>query len=100
MGKDIQEAVNKIVKEYGPVRQVILFGSQARGDSDEHSDADFIVIKETDESFVRRMVNLPALPIPADVFVYTPAEFEAMKDGENPFIMHALQNSRTVYSQN
>jgi predicted nucleotidyltransferase len=95
----IQEAVDKIVSEYGPIEEVILFGSRARGEADEHSDTDFIVIKNTKESFVKRMVNLPTLPIQADVFVYTPDEFKAMKENENPFIMHALKNSRVIYSQ-
>ena len=97
MKKDIREAVDKIVKEYGPVKEIILFGSQARGEADKHSDADFIVIKDTSDSFVKRMVNLPTLPIPADVFVYTPSEFEAMKKNENPFITHALSSSQIVY---
>lgn len=97
MKKSIQEAIDTIVKEYGPVKEIILFGSQARGEADEYSDTDFIVIKDTNDSFVRRMVNLPALPIQADVFVYTPSEFEAMKENENPFITHALSNSQVVY---
>ena len=99
MQKVIQEAVDKIVSEYGPVKKVILFGSQARGEADEYSDADFIVIKNTEESFVKRLAGLPFLPLEADVFVYTPAEFESMKANENPFIIHALADSRVVYSQ-
>lgn len=96
----VQEAVNKIVSEYGPVKEVILFGSRARGGADEYSDTDLIVIKDTEDSFVRRLANLPTLPIQADVFVYTPSELKKMKKDENPFIMHALENSQVVYSQN
>lgn len=99
MDKDIQETVDKIVREYSPVEKIILFGSRASGEADEYSDTDFIVIKDTEESFVRRMVNLPTLPTRADVFVYTPSEFETMKENENPFLMHALLNSKVVYSQ-
>ncbi len=95
----VQEAVDKIASEFGPVKQIILFGSRARGEADEYSDTDLIVIKDTEDSFVKRLGSLPTLPIPADVFVYTPKEFEAMKEDENPFIMHALQNSQVVYSQ-
>lgn len=100
MEKGIQETVNKIVEEYGPVRKIILFGSRARGEADEHSDTDLIVIKDTLDGFVSRLGKLPPLPIQADVFVYTPDEFEAMKKNENPFIMHALAGSQVVYSQN
>ena len=100
METNIQKTVDKIVADYGPVKEVILFGSKATGRDDEYSDTDFIVIKDTQESFVRRLANLPPLAIQADVFVYTPAEFKAMKENENPFIMHALSHSQVVYSQN
>ncbi|MCE2405848.1 MAG: nucleotidyltransferase domain-containing protein [Dehalococcoidia bacterium] len=41
--QDVQQVVQDLLP-YGPER-VILFGSVARGDSDEYSDMDFIVIK-------------------------------------------------------
>lgn len=100
MHDKLRETIDLIIKEYGPVKEVILFGSRARGEADEYSDTDLIVIKDTRESFVRRLANLPVLPIAADVFVYTPSEFETMKANENPFIMRALAHSQVVYSQN
>jgi len=39
----IEEAVGMLKKQY-PVERVILFGSKARGDYDEHSDIDILVI--------------------------------------------------------
>ena len=93
----LKESINKIVTEYGPVEKIILFGSRVRGEADKYSDTDFIVIKDTSDSFVKRMVDLPTLPIQADIFVYTPSEFEAMKESENSFITHALTNSQIVY---
>ena len=40
----LQQIVNRIVMEVDP-EQIILFGSQARGDTHEHSDVDLIVIE-------------------------------------------------------
>lgn len=94
---------NQIVKilteQYGPVEKIILFGSQARGDADEWSDLDLIVIKKTAMPFVKRLVEVPPLPVHADVFVYTPEEFERMKENENPFIMSALESAKVIYER-
>lgn len=95
----LKESINKIVTEYGPVEKIILFGSRARGEADEYSDTDLIIIKDTPESFIKRLSHLPFLSVQTDVFVYTPAEFEAMKASGNSFIMQALSNSKVVYSQ-
>jgi len=96
---EISEIVRIIRDKYGPVEKIILFGSHARGDADEHSDLDLIIIKETDKRFVARLVEVPSLPVHADVFVYTPEEFDAMKENENPFIMNALESAKVIYER-
>jgi predicted nucleotidyltransferase len=96
---NIDQIVAAIVRDYGPVEKILLFGSQARGDADEHSDLDLIIIKNTEKRFVQRLVEVPFLPVHADVFVYTPEEFELMKEHENPFIMSALESAKIVYER-
>lgn len=93
----LDEVVKRIVEGYGPVEKIILFGSAARGEQDEHSDLDLIIIKQTDERFIRRLLAVPALPVEADVFVYTPEEFQRMLENENPFLMSALADAITLY---
>ena len=70
-----------ILKSYDPER-IILFGSRARGEADEYSDYDLIVIKHTDRSFLDRLRDmvpyLRQITRPADILVYTPEEFERM----------------------
>lgn len=39
----IEEAIN-LLKQQFPIKQVILFGSKARGDDDEYSDIDLLLI--------------------------------------------------------
>ena len=39
----LNEAAKRLVDRFHP-EKIILFGSQARGTADEHSDADFLVI--------------------------------------------------------
>ena len=84
--------------EYGPVERILLFGSTARGEADEASDLDLIIIKKTSQRFLERLLAVPLLPVPADVFVYTPEEFEQMREHENPFVLSALEHAVTIYS--
>ena len=105
MGNQVKDKVNLkniveiLTEKYGPIEKIILFGSQARGDADEYSDLDLIVIKNTEKRWVQRLVEVPSLPVSADVFVYTPDEFEKMKENENPFIMSALESAKVIYEK-
>ena len=83
--------------------KIILFGSAARGDTDEYSDIDLVLIKETDTRFVERLLEAGLLipkGISADVFVYTPSEFLSMIDAGNPFIGQVLQDGQVLYETN
>ena len=93
----VRQAVEQIVAEYGPVEKILLFGSVARGEADEASDLDLIIVKRTSQRFLERILAVPLLPGPADVFVYTPEELEQMREHENPFILKALEDAVTVY---
>ena len=94
----VRQAVEDL-KRYQP-RQVILFGSAARGDADEHSDLDFVVIKQTDQPFLQRLKEaalLVRVPGSIDILVYTPDEWRLMQAQENPFAEHVLAEGRVVY---
>ncbi|MBI2891473.1 MAG: nucleotidyltransferase domain-containing protein [Nitrospirae bacterium] len=82
--------------------KIILFGSAARGETDDESDLDFVVIRRTHERFVERLEGAArALRTaePIDVFVYTPEEFERMAREENPFILNVLSDGRVVFEK-
>ena len=82
--------------------KIILFGSMARGDFDEYSDIDLIVIKDTKQRFVRRLVEVTAfipLDIAVDALVYTPKEIDAMLAEGNPFIEQALKEGKVLYEK-
>jgi predicted nucleotidyltransferase len=95
------ERVLEQLKGYDP-EKVILFGSAARGDTDEYSDIDLIVIKETGRRFVQRLIDVTEfLPrdLAIDAFVYTPKEFDRMVEAENPLIEQALKDGVVVYEK-
>ena len=59
------------------------FGSYARGDAGVGSDLDLVVlVRESDAPFERRAARWPAesLPVPADVLVYTLAEWDRLHE--------------------
>jgi predicted nucleotidyltransferase len=89
------------LEEYDPQR-VILFGSWARGDEDEHSDLDLVIIKETQERFLDRLKRVYELVKPAfamDVLVYTPQEFAKMQKRDNPFIEMVIKEGVVIYER-
>jgi predicted nucleotidyltransferase len=94
------ERVVECIKKYEP-EKIIVFGSYVRGDVDEESDLDFVVIKETDKRFLERLIEVAKLIDidlgQVDVFVYTPEEFKRMIEGGNPFIENVLKEGRVVY---
>jgi HEPN domain-containing protein len=86
---------------YAP-EKIILFGSHARGDADEWSDWDIMVIQETVEPFFDRLSNVPMVVAPgvkADLFVYTPSELSEMQASGNPFIERVLAEGVVIYER-
>jgi predicted nucleotidyltransferase len=75
----IQEVTQRIVEKFHP-EKVILFGSHARGDAHPDSDLDLIVVMNTEQDFIDRMVSVREIfglrRWAMDVIVYTPEEYE------------------------
>lgn len=71
----------RVLKHYEPER-IVLFGSRVRGDADEYSDYDLVVIKHTDRPFLERLRDMVPYLVkftrPVDILVYTPEEFDRM----------------------
>lgn len=66
------------------VRAIGIFGSYARGDRGVGSDLDVvIIIDETDLPYERRSLtfDLPDLPVPVDLLVYTASEWDRLDSG-------------------
>ena len=70
----INEAVRLLVDEFDPL-QVILFGSYARGDANEASDIDLLVVVPDEIQGTRRELNVRGgsrlwdMPMPIDLIV-------------------------------
>ena len=93
-----QEILPKIIKEYNP-KKVLIFGSRVKGESDENSDLDIIVISDSFKEipFVNRMSLLLKrfkFPKHIDYLCYTPEEFERIKD-KSSLLIDALEYAET-----
>ena len=75
----LNDAVNRLVAAAHPLK-VILFGSHACGDADDHSDVDLLVIEVTVSDRYEEMVRLnrvlKGLLMPVDLLVVSEQEFE------------------------
>ena len=96
----IVRVINGLI-DYEP-EKIILFGSAARGETDEHSDIDLVLIKQTDKRFFQRLVEAGSFipsDVSVDVFVYTPEEFQSMIEADNPFIEQVLKDGKVLYEK-
>jgi predicted nucleotidyltransferase len=75
----LAEVTKRLVDSFHP-DQIILFGSQARGTANEHSDVDILVIcpvKDNRRALIVDMYRaLKGLGIAKDIVILTQAEFE------------------------
>ena len=99
----IQEMVDRIVREFDPV-QVILFGSQARGDAGPDSDVDLLVVMDDDlddpmEASIAVRSALSGLGVAKDVVVTTPSTIAARGHIVNSVLYSALREGRVVYAR-
>lgn len=82
MNKRIRKELLKLKREYNAER-LILFGSYARGDINEGSDIDVVLVKDTNKRFTERIGDVLKIykgNIALEPLVYTPQEFKKMKD--------------------
>jgi len=96
----LSEIVNRLRKS--GVKKAILFGSYARGEMDKYSDIDLVIVQDTNERYVKRIVEFQSfcdLPVQVDIFVYTPSEFDYMIKIKNPFIERVLKEGRVIYEE-
>jgi hypothetical protein len=81
----------RLKTEHG-VTEVYLYGSFARGDFNEGSDIDLIIVGKFQGRMHERIGQILDLTdLPVEPLVYTQAEFEQMK--ERRFVQHVLSEA-------
>ena len=94
---DLIKAIAKRLKEQYGAKEVILFGSYAKGKATDDSDIDLLVISDSKERFferqatVRRLLRDLKKRISVSPIVLTPEEIEERKRHGDQFINEILE---------
>lgn len=94
--------ISKRLKDHYGAKEVILFGSYARGEAHEDSDIDLLVIADTRERFFERIAAVLKLSrgliqyIPLSPIVLTPEEVEMQLKKRNQFIEEIIETGLRI----
>jgi len=99
----IQDIVERLIRDYQPER-IILFGwSYAYDQPDGDSDIDRLIVKDTDERLIDRMVRAREIAfdwnrdVPFEPIVYTPQEVERALKAGDPFLREIFEKGEVLY---
>ena len=100
----IDRMAREIVREVDPQR-ILLFGSWARGEGNEHSDVDFLVVEREPfgrdrsrrQEAVRIWRCLSRFRVPTDVLVYSSSEVAQWRQSRSHVIATALREGKVLY---
>ena len=100
--KFISIMTERIVQDFDPL-QIILFGSQARGDADADSDIDLLVVfaeltdkRKTAIDIRRALADVPASK---DIIVSTPEELERGRTRIGSVLRYAQQEGKVIWKR-
>jgi predicted nucleotidyltransferase len=97
---DLSTLKERLAPHLRGARTAIVFGSVARGQGDEWSDLDLVIVADTARPFLDRYRDFESLydvwPR-LDLLVYTPAEFAEMRAEGRPFIEDLLRDGVVVH---
>ena len=98
--KTVEPLVRLIVNNFRPQR-IVLFGLQARGDANQDSDFDLLIIAPSDKPRWQRTVPvykaLAGSGIPKDIVWWTPEEVAEWQGVRSHFISTVLREGVVVY---
>jgi len=98
----IGRMVQEIVTHYHP-EQIILFGSQARGDASPDSDVDLLVVMPGDvnrrEVAIDILTTLSDMPMPKDVIVTTSREIATRGQLPSTVLHQAIHEGKILYAR-
>ena len=89
-----------LVEQFRP-QQIILFGSYARGQPDEHSDVDLLIIMPFEGDSIRKAVEIRSAVhagFPVDLLVRTPAQVEQRIAWNDWFMREIVGKGKVVYA--
>jgi len=96
----MQAAVERLVAVARPTK-IILFGSQARGDADDRSDVDLLVVKSHVANRYEELIeldrSLAGILLPVDIVLISEAEFRERMAQPGTLERAAEREGRVLY---
>lgn len=96
----IDRMVQRIVRKFRP-EQVILFGSQARGDAGPDSDVDLLIVMDFEGAAHEKRVEirqaLHSILVPKDIVVTKPEDFAWRKEIVGTIEWPAAREGKVLY---
>ncbi len=99
--EELTRIVKILVEKYMP-EKIILFGSLVGGHVHEWSDIDLLIVKETSQRPIDRVLEVARLVRPkvgVDFFVYTPSEVDLCLKEEVSFLRNVLKQGKILYEK-
>lgn len=84
-----------------PVTQVYLYGSLIKGDVNEGSDIDLLIVGNFKEPFFERIVTVMGFTtLPIEPLVYTTQEFDEMQNRGNQLVLEVMEKGKKIFDIN
>ena len=104
LNRDTIQAVTQLIVERFEPEQVILFGSCARGETDENSDLDLLVVlPHNDEQgrrgYAIRLAIAESFVLPVDVLIRSADVIAKYRRDPNSMISRMLEDSEVLYDR-
>jgi len=103
LNRALDRMVRRLVRRFKP-EQIILFGSQARGDAGPDSDIDLLIVLPIEGSKrakrIEMRVALHDIYVPKDIIVVTPEEMAWQRDMVGTIVYPAVREGKVIYARN
>jgi len=87
----------KVLREKYNTSKIIVFGSYVRGDLNEGSDIDLVIVGDFKEKFHKRIAEIIGLiDLPIEPLCYTEEEFREMVENKNGFVSEVLKEGVAI----
>ena len=104
LNRDTIQAITQLIVERFEPEQIIMFGSCARGDTDENSDLDLLVVLRHNDEQGReghgiRLAIAESFLLPVDVLIRSADVIAKYRRDPNSMISRMLEDSEILYDR-
>ena len=102
LNRETIQAITELIVERFHPEQVILFGSVARGEENEHSDLDLMVVlphndEEGRDGYAIRLAIAENFVLPVDVLIRSADVLARYRQNPNSMLSRMLEDSEVLY---